>query len=262
MRLLICSVLAMSWATPANAQLEQLPVFGDDWYVAPSPDPERVRVENGLSLRFRGLVEVPYPADCSVFSKSPYVIDENASLRLGFQRGKVETDSCDFRYGLAALSGETRIVLFHHLTPGWNGTRGWTLHRTTRDAGGKPEMQEQSVFHLRDELIASYPSKFSMPTFFDNPESLQVELSSKGLKVTRNGESRMIDVIDGDMIGNVPGMLDRYDRIVVPYGDVVDERERAALAAHADKLVIESPKIFAQAILWGVFPRSTANGSK
>ncbi len=192
MKSALFAVLLLSWATPANAQLEQLPIFGNDWYVAPSPDPERVRVENGLSLRFRGLVEIPYPAGCSVFAKSPYVIDENASLRLGFRRGKVETDSLDFRYGFAALAGETRIILFHHLAPGWNGSRGWTLHRTTRDASGKSELQEQSVFHLRDELIASYPSKFSLPTYFDNPESLQVELSSKGLKVTRNGESRML----------------------------------------------------------------------
>jgi len=42
-------------------------------------------------------------------------------------------------------------------------------------------------------LISSYPSKFSMPTFFDNPESLELELSSKGLRVVRNGASKTVD---------------------------------------------------------------------
>ena len=31
-----------------------------------------------------------------------------------------------------------------------------------------------------------------MPSFFDNPESLALELSSKGLKVTRNGVSKTV----------------------------------------------------------------------
>ena len=45
------------------------------------------------------------------------------------------------------------------------------------------------------------------------------------------------------------GLLDHYDTIVVPYGDVIDEREKAALDTHVDKLIFESPQIYAQTIL-------------
>ena len=49
----------------------------------------------------------------------------------------------------------------------------------------------------------------------------------------------VIDVINGDMMNNVPGLLDHYDKIVIPYGDVIDEAEEAALDTQRDKLVIE-----------------------
>jgi len=186
----VASVLV--YAVPASGQLEKLPAFGDHWYVAPSPDPERLEVENGQTFRIHGLVEVPYPASCSAFAKSSYLVDESSTLRLGFKRGKVETDSFHFRYGFAVVSRGTRIVLYHHLAPSWQGERGWNLQRTTRDTDGKVETRHQTVFHLRDELIASYPSKFSMPTFFDTPEVVQLDVSSKGLKVTRNGASRTV----------------------------------------------------------------------
>ncbi len=191
-RTAICAALVMSCAVPASGQLEELPVFSDHWYVAPSPDPERLKVESGQSLRIHGLLEVPYPASCSAFAKSSFVIDENSTLRLGFRRGRVETDSFHFRYGFAVVSRGARIVLYHHLAPSWQGERGWNLQRTTRDADGKAKTHHQTIFHLRDELIASYPSKFSMPTFFHKPEVLQLELSGKGLKVTRDGVSKTI----------------------------------------------------------------------
>jgi hypothetical protein len=35
---------------------------------------------------------------------------------------------------------------------------------------------------------------------------------------------------------------------VVPYADIIDEREKAALGDHADKLDIESPEIFARTV--------------
>lgn len=67
-------------------------------------------------------------------------------------------------------------------------------------------------------------------------------------RLTDHGK-QVVDVINGDIINNVPGLLDRYDKIVVPYGDVIDDREQAALAAHADKLVIESPELYGQTVL-------------
>lgn len=59
----------------------------------------------------------------------------------------------------------------------------------------------------------------------------------------------VIDVINGDIIGKLPGLLDHYATIIVPFGDVIDEQEKAALDAHADKLVIESPRIYATTVL-------------
>jgi len=192
MRTWVCATLVLFCPSPTCAQMSQLPVFADDWYVLPSPDPERLDVRCGESLRIHGLVELPYPASWGAVANTSYVVDDNSTLRLGLKRGKVKTDSLDFRYGFALVSRGTRIVLYHHLAPGWQGARGWTLHRTERDAEGKPAMDQQTVFDLRDELIASYPSRFSMPTFFDNPESLELELSSRGLKVTRNGLSETV----------------------------------------------------------------------
>ncbi len=192
MRLLFCAHIPLLLISTASAQQYDLPEFGDAWHVAPSPDPERLNVESGQSLRIHGLIEVPYPASCSVFAKTSYVIDDASSLRLGLKRGKVKTDSLRFRYGFAVMARGTRIVLFHHLAPGWTGARGWTLHRTVHSEDGEPTLDQQAIFDLRDELIASYPSKFSMPTFFDTPESLELELSSTGLKVTRNGVSTTV----------------------------------------------------------------------
>jgi hypothetical protein len=192
MRTWICTTLVLLCPSQASAQLSQLPVFADGWYVLPSPDPERLDVRCGESLRIHGLVELPYPASCGAVARTSYVVDENSTLRLGLERGKVKTDSLHFRYGFALVSRGTRIVLFHHLAPGWQGARGWTLHRAGRDAEGKPAMDQQTVFDLREELIASYPSKFSMPTFFDNPERLDLELSRQGLQVTRNGVSKTV----------------------------------------------------------------------
>jgi hypothetical protein len=76
-------------------------------------------------------------------------------------------------------------------------------------------------------------------------------------RLTQNG-AHVIDVINGDMIDNVPGLLDRYDKIVIPFGDIVNEREHTALAEHPDKLIIESPQIFAQTILADIVPRKPA----
>ena len=181
MRLLICATFLMLSMSTAQSQQHSLPEFGVGWHVAPSPDPERLKVECGESLRFHGLLEIPYPASCGAFTKTSYLVDQDSALRLKLKRGRVTTDSLDFRYGFAILARGTRVVLFHHLAPGWTGARGWTLHRTVHQADGESKLQEHTVFNLREELIASYPSKFSMPTFFDNPESLELELSSKGL---------------------------------------------------------------------------------
>ena len=190
--LMICATLTLLSTSTVSAQRSDLAEFGDGWYVAPSPDPEQIDVECGESLRFHGLLEVPYPASCTVFTKTSYLVDQDSTLRLGLKRGKVETDSLHFRYGFALFARGTRIVLFHHLAPGWNGDRGWTLHRTVRPEDGEPTLDQQTIFDLRDELIASYPRKFSMPTFFDNPESVELELSSRGLQLTRNGVSKTV----------------------------------------------------------------------
>lgn len=80
-------------------------------------------------------------------------------------------------------------------------------------------------------------------------------------RLTEDGIS-VIDVINGDMIDNVPDLLDRYDKIVVPYGDVVDGKEKAALDAHSHKLVIESPEIFAHSVLQNVLPASPSPSLK
>ena len=72
----------------------------------------------------------------------------------------------------------------------------------------------------------------------------------------------VIDVINGDMMDNVPGLLDRYDKAVIPCGDVLDERAHAALTGHADKLIIESPGIFAQTILRDIAPSTPAGNPK
>ncbi len=62
----------------------------------------------------------------------------------------------------------------------------------------------------------------------------------------------VIDVVNGDVISNIPGLLDHYATIIVPYGDVIDEQEKAALDAHADKLIVESPQIYAKTVLTNV----------
>jgi hypothetical protein len=192
MRAWIVAVVALFCASPAIAQRGELPAFADDWYVAPSPDPERLAIDTGPSLRIHGVLEVPYPASCSAFAKTSYVVDADSPLLLRLKRGTVKTDSLHFRYGLGLLAPGNRIVLFHHLAPSWRGARGWTLHRTMRGEDGTPTTDEQILFDLREELIASYPSKFSMPTFFDHPETLEFELSRKGLRVTRNGVSKTV----------------------------------------------------------------------
>jgi len=80
-------------------------------------------------------------------------------------------------------------------------------------------------------------------------------------RLTADGK-QVVDVINGDMIDNIPGLLDRYDRIVVPYGDVIDGREQAALAAHAGKLVVESPKMFEKTVLRNIFPNPSSTMSE
>jgi len=50
-----------------------------------------------------------------------------------------------------------------------------------------------------------------------------------------------IAVVNGDIIRNRPGLPDHYTTIIVSFGDGIDEQEKAALDAHADELVIESP---------------------
>ncbi len=87
---------------------------------------------------------------------------------------------------------QSRFCCTINLPPSGNGDRGWILQRTVRSASGEPNLDQQTIFDLRDELIASYPTKFSLPTFFDNPEKLEVELSSSELRVTRNGVSRTL----------------------------------------------------------------------
>jgi hypothetical protein len=190
--LLVWSCCALALPTAMRATSARAEEFARDWLVAPSPDPERLDVEAGETLRFHGLVEVPFPASCGAFTKTSYVIDDQSSLRLRCQRGKVSTDSLGFRYGFALVTRGTRIVLFHHLAPHWSGARGWTLHRTERPTEGEPKLQEQTLFDLREELIASYPVEFSMPTFFDKAEKLELELSSEGLTLTRNGARKTV----------------------------------------------------------------------
>ncbi|MHB0958885.1 MAG: beta-galactosidase [Pirellulaceae bacterium] len=192
MKTLIFAALALVLTSTGNARQNDLPTFGDSWRVAPSPDPERFGVESGDSLRFHGLLEIPFPASCAVFARTTYLVSPDSKLCLGFRRGKVTTDCLDFRYGFALFANGTSLVLAHHLAPGWNGDRGWTLQRTVRSGDGQPNLDQQTVFDLRDELIASYPTKFSMPTFFDNPENLTLELSSKSLQITRNGVSKTV----------------------------------------------------------------------
>ena len=64
------------------------------------------------------------------------------------------------------------------------------------------------------------------------------------------------DILAGEQ--HVPGLLDRYDKIVIPFGDIVNQREQTALAERSDKLIIESPQIFAQTILPDIVPRKPA----
>lgn len=187
MRLLICATFLLLSTSTASAQRNNLPEFGDAWQVVPSPDPDHLKIECGDSLRFQGMLEIPYPASCAAFTKTSYLVDQDSTLLLELKRGKVKTDSLHFRYGFALLARGTRIVLFHHLAPGWTGARGWTLHRTLRQED-ESKLEEHTVLDLRDELIASYPSKFSMPTFFDNPESLELDLGTGG---TRAGRVRL-----------------------------------------------------------------------
>jgi len=97
MRHVMLAAVVLLLASPASAQSGQPQEFGSDWHVAPSPDPERLRIESGQTLRIRGLLEVPYPAACSTFAKTSYLIDEKSFLRLALERGKVETDSFHFR---------------------------------------------------------------------------------------------------------------------------------------------------------------------
>ena len=59
-----------------------------------------------------------------------------------------------------------------------------------------------------------------------------------------------IDVVIGDIINNVPGLLDHYEKNGVPFGDVISNKEKAALDGHAGKLVIESPESFAKTVLF------------
>jgi hypothetical protein len=65
----------------------------------------------------------------------------------------------------------------------------------------------------------------------------------------------VIDVVNGDIINNVPDLLDYYDKIIVPYGDVIGKTEKAALDDHADKLVIESPEIFGKTVVFESIPK-------
>ena len=91
MRTWICATLVLLCPSAASAQMSQLPVFADDWYVLPSPDPERVDVRCGQSLRIHGLVEIPDPASWGAVANTSSVVDESSTLRLGLERGKVTT---------------------------------------------------------------------------------------------------------------------------------------------------------------------------
>jgi hypothetical protein len=103
---------------------------------------------------------------------------------------------------------------------------------------------------------AMFVSKWELYAWHDGQRWLDLRQAYQ--RLSENGKL-VIDVVNGDTIANVPGLLDRYDKIVVPYGDVVDQNEKAALDAHADKLVVESAEVFAATVLRSVYPAPSSN---
>jgi len=95
-------------------------------------------------------------------------------------------------------------------------------------------------------MTAMFISKWELYAWDGGQRWLDLRNAYKRL----TGDSKLvIDVINGDIIRNLPGLLDHYATIIVPFGDVIDEQEKAALDAHADKLVIESPQIYATTVI-------------
>ncbi len=94
--------------------------------------------------------------------------------------------------------------------------------------------------------IAMFLSKWELYVWHTGQRWLVLRKAYK--RLTQDGHL-VIDVVNGDIIDNVPGVLDRYDKIIVPFGDVLSQNEKAALDDHAEKLVIEEPEIFAKTVL-------------
>ena len=117
----------------------------------------------------------------------------------------------------------------------------------------KSAEQIQRVATFGQPQTAMFVSKWELYAWHDGQRWLDLRHAYE--RLTEDGKS-VIDVINGDMIDNVPGLLDRYDKIVLPYGDVLDHSEKAALDAHADKLAIESAEIFARTVLRSIHPAS------
>ena len=115
----------------------------------------------------------------------------------------------------------------------------------------KSAEQTGKVAKLDRPKTAMFASKWELYAWHRGKRWLDLRQAYKHL--TRDGKL-VIDVINGDMINNVPGLLDGYDKIVVPYGDTIDEGEDTALTAHRNKLVIESPGIFARTVLRNIYP--------
>ena len=83
------------------------------------------------------------------------------------------------------------MVLAHHLAPGWNGDRGWTLQRTVR-SGRPAELGSADDLRSARRVDCQLSDKVLDADLFDNPENLTLELSSKGLQITRNGVSKTV----------------------------------------------------------------------
>lgn len=115
----------------------------------------------------------------------------------------------------------------------------------------KSAEQVHNVSRCHRPKTAMFVSKWELYAWHDGRRWLDLRDAYKRLT---DDSKLVIDVINGDMIANIPGLLDCYDKIVVPYGDVFEEEEKAALDAHTDKLAIESPELFARTVLRAIHP--------
>ena len=191
---------------------------------------------------YEWIIADPQPQDRS--DSAGYIVD---FIRSGGKTAGVEQTTYESYANEPAVFWEFTWQVWQHGAP-LMLIANCTPHSDAQGVHTSRRSAEQigNVAKVNRPMTAMFISKWELYAWDGGQRWLDLRNAYKRLT---DDSKLVIDVINGDIIRNLPGLLDHYATIIVPFGDVIDEQEKAALDAHADKLVIESPQIYATTVL-------------